>query len=87
MDTICIVLKKTIYRSLFCNCFLERNLPTEFLRYLLELLKVSIVPLKKRIVKQIQCYCASDCNWTRTQNHLVLKRTIKFRACFEQGVP
>ena len=32
-----------------------------------------------------------DCNWTRTQNHLVLKRTLnhlaRFRACFEQGVP
>ena len=52
MDKICIVLKKTITRSLFCSC-LERNLPTEFLRYLLELLKVSIVPLKKRTVKQI----------------------------------
>ena len=36
------------------------------------------------------------CNWTRTQNNLVLKRTLnhlaklttfRFRACFEQGVP
>ena len=34
----------------------------------------------------------SDCNLTRTHNHLVHKRTlshlnIRFRACFEQGVP
>ena len=38
------------------------------------------------------------CNWTRTQNHLVLKRTLnhrtlnshftfRFCACFEEGVP
>ena len=42
----------------------------------------------------------NDCNWTRTQNHLVLKRTLnhgfesscshitfRFCACFEQGLP
>ena len=36
-------------------------------------------------------YHDSDGNWTRTQNHLVLKRTLnylaKLLACFEQGVP
>ena len=46
-------------------------------------------------------HMSSDCNWTRTQNHLLLKRTLigsgfesscshlnfRFRACFEQGVP
>ena len=43
----------------------------------------------------------SDCNWTRTRNHLVRKQKLRFsglesscshlnfrfRACFEQGVP
>ena len=48
----------------------------------------------KKVV--FRCNSSCDCNWTRTQNHLVLKRTLnhlaklftfRFRACFEQGVP
>ena len=52
MDMI-IVVKKSIIRNLFCSYCFEKILPTEFLRYLLDLLSVSIVPLKKRTVKQI----------------------------------
>ena len=52
MDMI-IVVKKSIIRNLFSSCCFEKILPTEFLRYLLDLLSVSIVPLKKRTVKQI----------------------------------
>ena len=45
--------KKTIIRNLFCSCCFEENLPTKFLRYMLDLLKVSTIPLKKLTVKQI----------------------------------
>ena len=45
--------KKTIIRNLFCSCCFEENVPTEFLRYMLDLLKVSTIPLKKLTVKQI----------------------------------
>ena len=53
MDMICIVLKKSYYSQPLLQLLFWKYLPTEFLRYLLELLKVSIVPLKKRTVKQI----------------------------------
>ena len=53
MDMICIVLKKTITRNLPCSCCFEKKLPIEFLGYLLDLLKVSIAPLKKLTVKQV----------------------------------
>ena len=44
--------RKTIMRNLFCSCF-EKQSPISFLRYLLVLLKVSIVSLKKSTVKQV----------------------------------
>ena len=54
MDMIYIVLKKkTITRILFCSSCFEKKLPIIFLRYLSDLLKGSIVPLKKRTVKQL----------------------------------
>ena len=53
MDMICIVLKKKLLFATSFQLLFWKYLPTEFLRYLLELLKVSIVPLKKRTVKQI----------------------------------
>ena len=45
--------RKNIIRNLFCSCCFEKQLPISFLRYLLVLLKVSIVSLKKRTVKQV----------------------------------
>ena len=49
--------KKTIIRKIFsCYYFFfnfQKEIQTKFLRYLLDLLKVSIVPLKKRTVKEV----------------------------------
>ena len=63
------------------------------------LLKNIFVVKLKVIQPHPKCIARSDCNWTRTHNHLVRKRTLnhlaklashlnfRFRACFEQGVP
>ena len=41
--------------------------------------KVEIIGKKDPVV-QLEASKLSDCNWTRTQNHLVLKRTLNHLA-------
>ena len=85
--------------------------PCGFVLFLKFMISTSILlwysPVSFRVIinDHYKCFSKksllSDCNWTRTQNHLVRKQKLtfselesscshlnfRFRACFDQGVP